>query len=209
MPQKTYLLTDFLPTTKKELEIRGWNEVDIVLFTGDAYIDHPAFGAAVIGRIIEAEGLKVAIVPQPNWRDDLRDFKKMGRPRLFFAVTAGNMDSMVNHYTANKRLRSNVAYSLMENRVYVPIMPLITYCNILKKLYPDVPLLIGGIEASLRRFTHYDYWSDKLMPSILIDSGADMLIYGNGVKNHFANYSLRLMPEKHSQSLLTFRKLHF
>lgn len=179
MPQKTYLLTDFLPTTKKELEIRGWNEVDIVLFTGDAYIDHPAFGAAVIGRIIEAEGLKVAIVPQPNWRDDLRDFKKMGRPRLFFAVTAGNMDSMVNHYTANKRLRSNDAYSPDEKQGLRPDYATITYCNILKKLYPDVPLLIGGIEASLRRFTHYDYWSDKLMPSILIDSGADMLIYGN------------------------------
>jgi uncharacterized radical SAM protein YgiQ len=182
MPQKTYLLTDFLPTTKKELEIRGWNEVDIVLFTGDAYIDHPAFGAAVIGRIIEAEGLKVAIVPQPNWRDDLRDFKKMGRPRLFFAVTAGNMDSMVNHYTANKRLRSNDAYSPDGKQGLRPDYATITYCNILKKLYPDVPLLIGGIEASLRRFTHYDYWSDKLMPSILIDSGADMLIYGNGEK---------------------------
>lgn len=182
MPQKTYLLTDFLPTTKKELEIRGWDEVDIVFFTGDAYIDHPAFGAAVIGRIIEAEGLKVAIVPQPNWRDDLRDFKKMGRPRLFFAVSGGNMDSMVNHYTANKRLRSDDAYSPDGKQGLRPDYATITYCKILKKLYPDVPLLIGGIEASLRRFTHYDYWSDKLMPSILVDSGADMLIYGNGEK---------------------------
>ena len=168
MPQKTYLLTDFLPTTKKELEIRGWDEVDIVFFTGDAYIDHPAFGAAVIGRIIEAEGLKVAIVPQPNWRDDLRDFKKMGRPRLFFAVSGGNMDSMVNHYTANKRLRSDDAYSPDGKQGLRPDYATITYCKILKKLYPDVPLLIGGIEASLRRFTHYDYWSDKLMPSILV-----------------------------------------
>ena len=171
-----------MPTTKKELEIRGWDEVDIVFFTGDAYIDHPAFGAAVIGRIIEAEGLKVALVPQPNWRDDLRDFKKMGRPRFFFAVSAGNMDSMVNHYTANKRLRSDDAYSPDGKPGMRPDYATITYCKILKKMYPDVPLLIGGIEASLRRFTHYDYWSDKLMPSILVDSGAHMLIYGNGEK---------------------------
>lgn len=178
----TYQLTDFLPTTKKELELRGWDEVDVVFFTGDAYIDHPAFGAAVIGRILEAEGLKVAIVPQPNWRDDLRDFKKMGRPRMFFAVSAGNMDSMVNHYTANKRLRSDDAYSPDGKPNMRPDYATITYSNIIKKLYPDVPLLIGGIEASLRRFTHYDYWSDKLLPSILIDSRADMLIYGNGEK---------------------------
>lgn len=179
---KIYQLTDFLPTTKKELEIRGWDEVDIVFFTGDAYIDHPAFGAAVIGRILEAEGLRVAIVPQPNWRDDLRDFKKMGKPRMFFAVSAGNMDSMVNHYTANKRLRSDDAYSPDGKPNMRPDYATITYCNILKKLYPDVPVVIGGIEASLRRFTHYDYWSDKLMPSVLIDSKADLLIYGNGEK---------------------------
>lgn len=177
-----YQLTDFLPTTKKEVELRGWDELDVVFFTGDAYIDHPAFGAAVIGRIIEAEGLKVAIVPQPNWRDDLRDFKKMGHPRMFFAISAGNMDSMVNHYTANKRLRGDDAYSPDGKPNMRPDYATITYSNILKKLYPDVPLLIGGIEASLRRFTHYDYWSDKLMPSILVDSKADMLIYGNGEK---------------------------
>lgn len=182
MQSKIYQLTDFLPTTKKELELRSWDEVDVVFFTGDAYIDHPAFGAAVIGRILEAEGLRVAIVPQPNWRDDLRDFKKMGRPRLFFAVSAGNMDSMVNHYTANKRLRSDDAYSPDGKPNMRPDYATITYCNIIKKLYPDVPLLIGGIEASLRRFTHYDYWSDKLMPSILVDSKADLLIYGNGEK---------------------------
>ncbi len=175
-------LTDFLPTSKKEIELRGWDEVDVVLFTGDAYIDHPAFGAAVIGRIMEAEGLKVAIVPQPNWRDDLRDFRKLGRPRLFFAVTAGNMDSMVNHYTANKRLRSDDAYTADGKSGMRPDYATITYVNILKKLYPDVPVIIGGIEASLRRFTHYDYWSDKLMPSILIDSKADLLVYGNGEK---------------------------
>ncbi len=182
MQNKIYQLTDFLPTTKKELELRSWDEVDVVFFTGDAYIDHPAFGAAVIGRILEAEGLRVAIVPQPNWRDDLRDFKKMGRPRLFFAVSAGNMDSMVNHYTANKRLRSDDAYSPDGKPNMRPDYATITYCSIIKKLYPDVPLLIGGIEASLRRFTHYDYWSDKLMPSILVDSKADILIYGNGEK---------------------------
>jgi len=182
MQNKIFQLTDFLPTTKKETELRGWDEVDVVLFTGDAYIDHPAFGAAVIGRIMEAEGFRVAIVPQPNWRDDLRDFKKMGRPRLFFAVTAGNMDSMVNHYTANKRLRSDDAYTAEGKPGMRPDYATITYCNILKKLYPDVPVLIGGIEASLRRFTHYDYWSDKLMPSILADAKADMLVYGNGEK---------------------------
>ncbi|HNX88030.1 MAG TPA: YgiQ family radical SAM protein [Paludibacteraceae bacterium] len=180
--QKTYLLTDFLPTTKKELELRGWDEVDVILFSGDAYVDHPSFGAAVIGRMLEFEGLRVALVPQPNWQDDLRDFRKLGRPRMFFAVSAGNMDSMVNHYTANKRMRSDDAYS-PDGRAHMrPDYATITYCNILKKLYPDVPVVIGGIEASLRRVTHYDYWSDKLMPSILIDSKADFLIYGMGEK---------------------------
>ncbi|MEA4936259.1 MAG: YgiQ family radical SAM protein [Paludibacter sp.] len=179
---KQYQLTDFLPTTKKELQLRGWDELDVILFSGDAYIDHPSFGAAVIGRLMEAQGLKVAIVPQPNWQDDLRDFKKLGRPRLFFAVTAGNMDSMVNHYTANKRLRSDDAYSPDGRPHFRPDYATITYCNILKKLFPDVPVLIGGIEASLRRFTHYDYWSDKLMPAILVDSKADLLVYGMGEK---------------------------
>lgn len=182
MQTKIYQLTDFLPTTKKELELRGWNEVDVVLFSGDAYIDHPAFGAAVIGRLLEAQGLQVAIVPQPNWRDDLRDFKKMGRPRMFFAISAGNMDSMVNHYTANKRLRSDDAYTPDGKSGMRPDYATITYAAIIKKLYPEVPLVIGGIEASLRRYTHYDYWSDKLMPSILVDSKADLLIYGMGEK---------------------------
>ncbi len=177
-----YKLTDFLPTTKKELDLRGWDEVDVILFSGDAYVDHPSFGPAVVGRIMESQGLRVAIVPQPNWQDDLRDFRKLGRPRLFFAVSAGNMDSMVNHYTANKRLRSDDAYSPDGRPKMRPDYATITYTNILKKLYPDVPVVIGGIEASLRRFTHYDYWSDKLMPSILIDSKADLLIYGMGEK---------------------------
>ncbi|MBW8327376.1 MAG: YgiQ family radical SAM protein [Prolixibacteraceae bacterium] len=172
-----------MPTTKKEVESRGWDSVDVIFFTGDAYVDHPSFGAAVIGRILEAEGLKVAIVPQPNWQDDLRDFKKLGKPNLYFAVTAGNMDSMVNHYTANKRKRSNDAYTPGGRQGQRPDYATTVYCNILKDLFPDVPLVIGGIEASLRRVTHYDYWSDKLKPSILVDSKADMLFYGMGEKS--------------------------
>ena len=157
-----YKISNWLPTTIKEVRALGWEEVDVVLFSGDAYVDHPSFGAAVIGRILEREGLKVAIVPQPNWQDDLRDFKKMGKPRLFFAITAGCMDSMVNHYTANKRKRSNDAYTPGDRAGARPDYATIVYSNIIKKLYPDVPLIIGGIEASLRRVTHYDYWSDRL-----------------------------------------------
>ena len=177
-----YKLTDFLPTTKKELEIRGWDEVDVVLFSGDAYVDHPSFGAAVIGRVIESEGWRVAIVPQPDWRGDHRDFTKMGRPRRFFAISAGCMDSMVNHYTANKRLRSNDAYTPDGKAGMRPDRATITYAKIIKQLYPDVPLVIGGIEASLRRFSHYDYWDDSYHRSILADTGADLLIYGMGEK---------------------------
>jgi len=179
---KEYRLTDWLPTTKKEVELRGWNELDVILFSGDAYVDHPSFGAAVIGRILEAEGLRVAIVPQPNWRDDLRDFKKLGRPRLFFGVSAGCMDSMVNKYTANKRLRSDDAYTPDARSDMRPEYPSIVYTQILKKLYPDVPVILGGIEASMRRLTHYDYWQDRVRPSILVDSRADLLIYGMGEK---------------------------
>lgn len=179
---KEYRLTDWLPTTKKEMDLRGWVQADVILFSGDAYVDHPSFGAAVIGRILEAEGLKVAIVPQPNWRDDLRDFKKLGRPRLFFGVSAGSMDSMVNKYTANKRLRSEDAYTPDGRHDMRPEYPSIVYTRILKELFPDVPVVLGGIEASLRRLTHYDYWQDKVMPSILVDSGADLLIYGMGEK---------------------------
>lgn len=171
---KEYKLTDWLPTTKKEVEMRGWNELDVILFSGDAYVDHPSFGPAVIGRLLEAQGLKVAIVPQPNWRDDLRDFKKLGRPRLFFGVSAGCMDSMVNKYTANKRLRSEDAYTPDGRHDMRPEYPSIVYTQILKKIYPDVPVILGGIEASLRRVTHYDYWQDCLRKSILIDSGADL-----------------------------------
>lgn len=179
---KEYKLIDWLPTTKKEVELRGWDELDVILFSGDAYIDHPSFGAAVIGRILEAEGLRVAIVPQPNWRDDLRDFKKLGRPRLFFGISAGSMDSMVNKYTANKRLRSDDAYTPDARPDMRPEYPSIVYTQILKKLYPDVPVVLGGIEASMRRLTHYDYWEDRVRPSILLDSGADLLIYGMGEK---------------------------
>ena len=173
-------VTDWLPTTRKEAELRGWNELDVVIFSGDAYVDHPSFGAAVIGRLLEAEGLRVAIVPQPNWQDDLRDFKKMGRPRLFFGISAGCMDSMVNKYTAAKRFRSEDAYSPDGKHSMRPEYATIVYSNILKTLYPDAPVVIGGIEASMRRFTHYDYWQDSLRKSILVDSKADILVYGMG-----------------------------
>jgi uncharacterized radical SAM protein YgiQ len=171
-------LQDWLPITMKEVKARGWEELDVILFSGDAYVDHPAFGPAVIGRLIEAEGYRVAIVPQPNWQDDLRDFKKMGKPRLFFGVTSGCMDSMVNHYTAGKRRRSNDAYTPGGEAGFRPDYATYEYTRILKSLFPDVPVVIGGIEASLRRVTHYDYWSDELKPSILASSGADLLLYG-------------------------------
>ena len=173
-------LLKYLPTTRKETDLRGWDEVDIVFFTGDAYIDHPSFGAAVIGRTLEAAGYRVAIVPQPDWHGDYRDFTKFGKPRIYFAVSAGSMDSMVNHYTAARRRRSDDAYTPEGRAGARPDYCTITYCKILKQLYPDVPVIIGGIEASMRRLAHYDYWQDKLMPSILVDSGADMLVYGMG-----------------------------
>ncbi|MDR0994920.1 MAG: YgiQ family radical SAM protein [Tannerella sp.] len=173
-------LSDWLPTTKKEVEARGWDYLDVILFTGDAYVDHPSFGAAVIGRVLEAEGLRTAIVPQPDWRGDFRDFRKLGRPRLFFGLTAGAMDSMINRYTAGKRLRSDDAYTPDRLPGMRPDYPSIVYTRILKELYPDTPVLLGGIEASMRRLSHYDYWQDALRPSILIDSGADLLIYGMG-----------------------------
>ena len=177
-----YNLKDWLPTTKKEMEIRGWDYLDVIIFSGDAYVDHPSFGSAVIGRVLEAQGLRVAIVPQPNWRDDLRDFKKLGKPRLFFGISPGAMDSMVNHYTANKRLRSDDAYTPDAKAGMRPDMPSVVYANILKEIYPDVPVVLGGIEASLRRLSHYDYWQDKLLPGILALSKADILIYGMGEK---------------------------
>jgi uncharacterized radical SAM protein YgiQ len=178
-----YILTDFLPTTKKELELRGWDDgVDVILFSGDAYVDHPSFGVAVIGRTLEAAGYRVAIVPQPDWHGDYRDFKKLGRPRLFFGISPGCMDSMVNKYTAARRLRSEDAYSPDGRHDMRPEYPTIVYSKILKKLFPDVPVVLGGIEASLRRLTHYDYWQDSLRKCILCDAGADMIIYGMGEK---------------------------
>ena len=176
----SYKITDWLPTSVKEVRARGWDELDVILFSGDAYVDHPSFGAAVIGRLLEAEGLRVAIVPQPNWRDDLRDFRKLGKPRLFFGVSAGSMDSMVNHYTANKRLRSDDAYTPGGKAGFRPDYAVTVYTRILKRLFPDTPVVIGGIEASLRRAAHYDYWSDSLKHSVLVDSGADLLTYGMG-----------------------------
>ena len=177
---KTFRPEAWLPTTKKEVEARGWDYIDVILFSGDAYVDHPSFGAAVIGRTLEALGLRVAIVPQPDWRGDYRDFKKLGIPRLFFGVSPGAMDSMINHYTANKRLRSDDAYTPDRRAGMRPDYPSIVYTKILKELYPDVPVVLGGIEASLRRLSHYDYWQDRLRPGILIDSPADLLIYGMG-----------------------------
>lgn len=173
-------LTDWLPTTKKEVELRGWDTLDVILFSGDAYVDHPSFGAAVVGRVLEKEGYKVAIVPQPDWHGDYRDFKKLGRPRLFFGISPGCMDSMVNKYTANRRLRSEDAYSPDGRHDCRPEYPTIVYSKILKQLYPDVPIVLGGIEASLRRLTHYDYWQDELRRCVLYDSGADIIVYGMG-----------------------------
>lgn len=172
----------FLPTSVKEMKLLGWDHVDVVIFSGDAYVDHPSFGAAVIGRTLQAEGYNVAIVPQPNWQDDLRDFRKFGAPRLFFGVSAGAMDSMVNHYTAARRRRSDDAYTPGGRHGARPDYPTIVYSRILKELYPDTPVVAGGIEASLRRLSHYDYWEDRLRPSILIDAPMDILSYGMGEK---------------------------
>lgn len=198
-------MSRFLPTSVKEVEALGWDYIDVILFSGDAYIDHPSFGVAVIGRLLEAEGYRVAIVPQPNWRDDLRDFRKLGAPRLFFGVSAGSMDSMVNHYTAAKRLRHDDAYTPDGAFGFRPDYAVKTYTRILKELYPHTPVIIGGIEASLRRLTHYDYWSDSLRPSVLIESGADLLMYGMGdrsivevakaLRNGFNAKLLRKLPQ--------------
>lgn len=178
MTHSAYKPADWLPTSVKEVRARGWDQLDVILFSGDAYVDHPSFGPAVVGRMLEAEGYRVAIVPQPNWKDDLRDFRKLGPPRMFFGVTAGNMDSMVNHYTANKRLRSDDAYTPGGKAGFRPDYAVTVYTRILKRLYPHIPVVAGGIEASLRRLAHYDYWTDTVKPSVLLDSGADLVIYG-------------------------------
>ena len=178
--KKKLMSKTFLPITAKEIQERGWDYVDIIIVSGDAYIDHPSFGHAVIGRVLESAGYRVAILPQPNWRDDLRDFKKLGQPRLFFGITSGCMDSMVNHYTAAKRLRSNDAYTPGGEAGFRPDRATYVYSQILKQLYPDTPIVIGGIEASMRRFSHYDYWDDRLKPSIMAETPADILVYGMG-----------------------------
>ena len=200
-----YRVDAWLPTTKKEVEARGGDYLDVILFSGDAYVDHPSFGAAVIGRTLEALGLRVAIVPQPDWHGDYRDFKKLGTPRLFFGVSAGAMDSMINHYTANKRLRSDDAYTPDRRPHMRPDYPSIVYTKILKELYPDTPVVLGGIEASLRRVTHYDYWQDKLLPSILVSSGADLLIYGMG-EQPIREIVHRLQQGEAFQTLLDVRQ---
>ncbi len=169
-----------IPTSVKEVQKLGWDYIDVIFFTGDAFVDHPSFGTACIARYLQKYGYRVAVVPQPNWRDDLRDFRKLGRPRLYFALNSGAMDSMVNHYTAARRLRHNDAYTPEGKFGQRPDRAVIVYTKILKQLWPDVPVVIGGVEASLRRLTHYDYWDDRLMPSILVDSGADWLCYGMG-----------------------------
>lgn len=194
------LLSDFLPTTRKEMALRGWEQADVILLSADAYVDHPSFGAAVIGRLLEAEGLRVAIIPQPDWHGDYRDFKKLGRPRLWFGVSPGCMDSMVNKYTAARRLRSEDAYSPDGRHDLRPEYPTIVYTHIVKQLFPDVPVVLGGIEASLRRLAHYDYWQERLRPSILIDSGADTILYGMGEQPtiELAHRALDLLESGHT-----------
>lgn len=202
-------LTDWLPTTSKEVELRGWDRLDVIIFSGDAYIDHPSFGGAVIGRILEAEGLRVAIVPQPDWHGDFRDFRKLGRPRLWFGIAPGCMDSMVNKYTANRRLRSEDAYSADGRHDRRPEYPTVVYSQILKQLYPDVPVILGGIEASMRRLTHFDYWQDRLRRCILCDSGADLIVYGMGEKPiiDICNLCKEQCGEDNELSLSQFRNL--
>ena len=175
-------LSDFLPTTRREMELRGWEQADVILFSGDAYVDHPSFGMAVCGRIIEDAGYRIAIVPQPDWHGDLRDFKRLGRPRLFFLISPGAMDSMVNKYTAARRLRSEDAYTPDGRHDRRPDYPSIVYSQILRELFPDTPILLGGIEASLRRVSHYDYWQERVRPCLLCDAPADMIVYGMGEK---------------------------
>ncbi len=172
-------INDFLPISKEDMEKRDWERLDFIIVTGDAYVDHPSFGAAIISRTLENIGFKVGIIAQPDWKDT-KDIKKLGRPRLGFLVTAGNLDSMVNHYTVSKRLRTKDSYSPGGKAGLRPDRATIVYCNLIRQAYKKMPIIIGGVEASLRRFSHYDYWSDKVRKSILIDSTADLLVYGMG-----------------------------
>ena len=192
----------FLPICKKDMEERGWEDCDFIIVTGDAYIDHHSFGTAVISRVLENAGYKVGIISQPNW-NNIDDFKKLGRPRLAFLVNAGNMDSMVNHYTVSKRIREKDYYSPGGKMGLRPDRATIVYCNKVREAFKDVDILIGGVEASLRRFAHYDYWSDKVRQSILIDSGADLLVYGMSEKQivEVANYLNDGFPAKYIRSV--------
>ena len=200
-PENAYMF----PTSVKEVQALGWDYIDIILVTGDAFVDHPSFGTAVIARWLQKWGYRVAVVPQPNWRDDLRDFRKLGAPRLYVGVNSGAMDSMVNHYTASKRLRHDDAYTPDGKAGARPDYAVTVYTKILKDLYPDVPVIIGGIEASLRRLTHYDYWKDCLMPSLLVTSGADYLCYGmgerpmlaltRGIENHWSRHQMQSIQQ--------------
>ena len=169
----------FLPVTAQEMRERGWEQPDFVYVTGDAYVDHPSFGLAIISRVLERAGYRVAMLPQPDFHS-CEEFKRFGRPRLGFLVTAGVIDSMVNHYTVAKKRRSEDAYSPGGQAGRRPDRATIVYCNRIREAYGSVPILIGGIEASLRRFAHYDYWDDRVRNSILVDSGADLLMYGMG-----------------------------
>lgn len=170
---------NYLPISKEDMEQRGWSELDFILVSGDAYVDHPSFGPAIISRILEKEGFKVGIIAQPNWRNTA-DFKKLGKPKLAWLVTGGNIDSMVNHYTAAKKPRSKDAYSPGGKAGLRPDRATIVYANRCREAFKGIPVILGGIEASLRRFAHYDYWSDRVRRSILIDSKADLLVYGMG-----------------------------
>src|SRR5580704_12071598 len=169
----------FLPATRGEMVARGWDSVDIVFVTGDAYVDHPSFAMAILGRVLEAAGFRVAILSQPDWRTCL-PWRQFGRPRLFFAVSAGNMDSLINHYTANKKVRNDDAYSPGGKIGLRPDRATLPYCHRAREAFPGVPVIAGGVEASLRRLAHYDYWSDTVRRSILLDSKADLVVYGMG-----------------------------
>jgi uncharacterized radical SAM protein YgiQ len=168
----------FLPMSRAEMDTLGWDSCDIILVTGDAYVDHPSFGMAIIGRLLEAQGFRVGIIAQPDW-DSASDFKKLGAPNLFFGVTAGNMDSMINRYTADRKIRSDDAYSPHGEGGHRPDRCSIVYAQRTREAFPNVPIVMGGIEASLRRIAHYDYWQDKVRRSLLLDAKADLLVFGN------------------------------
>ena len=169
----------FLPISKSDLKQRGWKDLDVVIITGDAYVDHPSYGAAVIGRVLEKDGFRVGIISQPDWKDT-KDFQKLGKPKLFFGITAGNVDSMIANYTANKKPRKEDDYSPVKDGLGRPDRATIVYANRVREAFGDVPIVIGGLEASTRRLAHYDYWSNSVRRSLLLDARADILVYGMG-----------------------------